>query len=140
MSVTPHGLAALMDSFYGGTDGRTRHPFKRDFIYTEGAKAVADLAGAYWLLDIVATEVAPICLKRWRDEEDGQSFLHFNVEAGGKAELFVDDGMGKMSKKHWSRVINYTDFPMGNWTFYLFMDGVVEYPKEVLVMLLPQED
>lgn len=138
--MKPNELQDLIDSYSGGSYGLTRHPFNRRFIYTDGVKAVADLAGCYWLLDIVATEVAPICLKLWEDHEAGQTFLHVNVKPDASCDLILDDGNDGDYCVHWRHKIGYTDFPEGSWTFYLFIDGVIEYPKEVLVMLLPSEN
>lgn len=140
MGATARQLQNVIDNYLGGSEGRTRHPFNRRFIYTEGVKAVADAAGAYWLLDIVATEVAPIALRLWDEIEDGQTFLHVTVHADRTCDLKLDDGNGQASKTHWQRTLEYTDFPSGKWDFYLFMDGIVDAPLEVLVMLLPSEN
>lgn len=138
MSATAQQVLDVIHSWIGGSDGRTRHPFNRRFIYTEGVKAVADLAGAYWALDIVATEVAPIALKLWDDEGDGMSFLKFDVNEDCSCTLTLDDGNDN-GTVHWGRCLEFTDFPAGNWVFYLAIDGVIDAPNEVLVMLLPSE-
>lgn len=140
MSATSGQLQNVIDNYLGGSEGRTRHPFNRRFIYTEGVKAVADSAGAYWLLDIVATEVAPIALRLWDEVGDGQTFLHVTVYDDQSCGLKLDDGNGMYGTVHWQRALEYTNFPVGKWVFYLFMDGILEAPREVLVMLLPSEN
>lgn len=137
MSTTPEQLQAEMNRWLGGSDGRTRHPFNRRFIYTEGVKAVADLAGAYWLLDIVATELAPICLRRWEEQEDHMALLTIKVKADSTCEMVLHDGND--DEVHWRRTLEFTDFPEGDWVFYMAIDGVIEQPKEEVVMLLPTE-
>jgi len=134
--TTPKELKGVMDQYIGGSDGRTRHPFNRRFIFTDGVKAVADQAGAYWLLDIVATEVAPICLHLWEGEQEHMTFLHVHVAHDG-AVLWLDQDTG--GPRLWERRIEYTDFPEGNWVFYLCMDGLIDPTQDVLVALLPQE-
>lgn len=134
--TTSDKLKAVMDQFYGGSDGRYRHWANRRFIYTEGIKAMAEEAGAFWLLDIVATEVAPLCLKRWQDLDDPTSFLKFQVKADQIVIALIRD-TGELPL--WSRSLNFTDFPEGEWTFELAIDGLVDPNQDVLVMLLPQE-
>lgn len=129
-------LSNLMDSFSGGSDGRTRHWAARYFIYSEGVKAVADKAGCHWLLDIVATEVAPLCMAGWKSKEEFMHFLRVTV-TGSQADLWLERDSGE--PRLWQRHINYTDFPEGDWTFYLGIDQIVDPGKTSLVMFLPQE-
>ena len=135
---TTEGLQAVMDQFYGGSEGRYRHWAHRRFIFTEGVKAVADHAGAYWLLDIVATEVAPLLIQRWESREEPIHFLRIKVECSKAAtitlERDIDDPLP------WRRDLQFTDFPAGEWVFKLAMDGIIAAPIDVLVMCLMQED
>lgn len=136
MSTTPEQLQDCMDQFFGGSEGRYRHWARKQFIYTQGVKAMADLAGAHWLLDIVATEVAGIALQRWFDLDDPTTFLKVDVTgSSAKLSLVRDDGEDPL----WSRDIGFTDFPEGSWTFELAIDGLIDPKGDVLVMLLMQE-
>jgi hypothetical protein len=130
-------LQNIISGYSGGSDGRYRHAFNPRFIYTEGVSAVAEAAGAFWLLDIVATEVAPISLKLRETARETHTFLHVDVEKDA-ARLYLDDG-NEGGKVLWERLVEFTDFPAGKWTFYLCMDGIIQHPQEVLVMLLPSE-
>lgn len=134
--TTPEELTTLMDSWRGGSDERYRHPFNRRLIYTEGIKSVAEKVGAYWLLDIIATEVAPICLKRWVSSETPSHLFEVKVE-GSKATLKLSDHDDL--PELWKREIEHTDFPEGKWTLKLSMDSMVD-TVDVLVLLLVQED
>jgi hypothetical protein len=40
--------------FAGGTEHWHRHGLARSVCFTDGVKYVADQAGAYWLVDIIA--------------------------------------------------------------------------------------
>ena len=133
----PQELQALMDQFYGGSDSRYRHSLFRRFIYTEGVRAVDERAGCYWLLDIVATEVAPRCLKVWERDEIGVFMLELTVtNSTASLRCTWDDEEPAI----WTRGVDWTDFPEGEWTFKLVVDGLVDPPHEVLVMCLLQED
>ena len=41
-------------SQFTGTENWYRHNLNTDILYTDGAKYVAETAGAYWLLDEIA--------------------------------------------------------------------------------------
>ena len=47
--LDPHTLAQ-----FTGTERWYRHGLVRNVTYTDGVRYVADTAGAYWLIDIVA--------------------------------------------------------------------------------------
>ena len=129
-------LKNLMNEYSGGSDGRTRHMFNRRFIMTQGVMAVAEAAGAFWLLDIIATEVAPICMAAWKNGQEYMHFLRMSV-ANDKAFIWLERDEGEPHL--WERQIGYTDFPAGEWTFYLAIDQVVDPGKTSLVMYLLQE-
>lgn len=103
-----------------GTSTWYRHPLNRKITYTDGVKLFADEAGedgAYWLLDIIITEVA-----RLKSE-----FINIVLTvANNAAQLVADDGNGNVL---WQRRIDYTDCQDGEWKFYLTND----------VILLPSE-
>lgn len=101
-------------------------------IWTEGVKDFADHAGggAYWLLDILATEPAILGLVK----QQGIAFATLAV-ADGKGLLTVvqDEGQPPV----FSRAFSTTDCPEGDWMFYLAqteLDGGVG-----TVILLPSE-
>ncbi len=75
--------------------------------------------GAYWFLDIVATEVLPLLKK--------EPFIHIVLAAKDrKATIKADDGNGVVL---WDREIEFTDCPDGDWRFYL-ADNVLMVPSE----------
>lgn len=105
--------------FYG-----TEHYYKHMFggmVYTDGVKYFAENAGggAYWFLDIIATEVMQL--------HKTQPFNSIHLISGGhNATLTVDDGN---DNKLWSKIIHITDCPEGDWQFYL-IDKVLMLPSE----------
>ena len=96
-----------------GTEQWYRHGINRNMLYTDGIKFFADHAGggAYWFLDIMATELMEI---QTRDDEPFIA-IHMRVN-DNKATITADDGNGK---ELWKRAIEWTDCPHGNWEFYL---------------------
>lgn len=149
-----------MNDFVGGSEGRTRHALNRKFIYTDGVKEMAERAEAYWLLDLVALQMAPIYAKAWKAGNAGIGIVTLEVfdrsaqaqpqpmtvgavladkeqaplRVAARAALSLEDD----APLAFSEDIGFTDFPVGKWTFYLGTDevGPDEY---VTTMCLPQE-
>jgi hypothetical protein len=91
-------------------------------LYTDGVQYFAEHAGhgAYWFLDIVATELHP------KQVKPGDFYVIKLEVAGNEAVIQIDDGDGNV---FWTRHIEYTDCPPGIYKFYLVHD----------VLLLPSE-
>lgn len=116
--LTQHDL----DQFTG-TDIWYRHPLNSEMFYTEGVQYFAEAGGAYWLLDIIATEIFQLLRK--------EAFISIRVDVkDGKAKITADDGgKGDGPVLLYTRDIEYTDLPEGEWKFFLTND----------VLLLPSE-
>ncbi len=99
-----------------------RHPFNRSCTYTDGVQAFAEAAGAYWLLDILMTQPEIIQAQR----REGIVFITLAVSRGS-AMLTVkrDDDEPALYSRH----IDYTDCPEGEWKFF-FGDDVLLLPSE----------
>lgn len=134
---TPEELQATIDRWLGGSEGRTRHPLNRKFVYTDGLKDVAEKAGAYWLLDIIATECVPRLLQMQETEQEHMLVLFVNVWQDQRALLCL--ARDREVPNVWFRAIDFTDLPVGEWTFYLCVDGVIDAPNEVVVGMVPTE-
>lgn len=111
---------------FTGTESYYRHPLSRHVVWTDGVKAFADSVGGYWLLDILATELPKLVLRH------GIVFVTLSVKDGG-AEISAVSNKGKA--RLWSRVVEFTDCPEGEWDFYFAGGG----PDDTLVILLPSE-
>jgi hypothetical protein len=102
-----------------GSEHWYRHPLVRSCLYTDGVQTFAEMAGAYWFLDIVATEVLPF--------QKRQEFILVTMTVtGSAARIVADDGNGK---SFWSRDIDFTDCPEGEWKFYV-INNTVLVPSE----------
>lgn len=111
---------------FTGTENYYRHSLARTVVYTDGVKYFADTAGAYWFLDILATEVYDFVRK-------GEEFVAVTMKVSdGKAVIVADDGNGK---DLWKRKIGFTDCPEGEWKFYFSLWG----PDGTSVIMLPSE-
>jgi len=97
---------------FTGSEHWYRHGLVRDMLFTDGAKYVAETAGAYWLLDEIA--LAQRFEKRVAAEEFQFWKLKVNLN-DQTATLTCEDGNGKtvMTKR-----IEFTDFPLEEIALY----------------------
>jgi hypothetical protein len=120
------GHAFTKDDLSGfiGSETRFRHSLVRRFLYTEGVKFFAEKAGAYWFLDVCATELHQLCFH--------EGFLAIRLEvANSKAVATADDGN---RNDLWTKEIDLTDCPEGLWKFYMAPGDETHS-----VMMLPSE-
>ena len=106
---------------FTGTGTWWRHGLNRSMLYTDGVQYFAEQAGggAYWFLDIVATELMDIHKR--------EEFINIVMLVKDKSALITaDDGN---NNELWRRAIKYTDCPSGRWQFYL-ENKVVCLPSE----------
>jgi hypothetical protein len=110
-------------SNFTGSKGLYRHGLNRNVTYTQGVQYFAQHAGggAYWLLDIFATE--PDILKQQKEFAS----ITLTVSDNERAEIVVDDGNGSPSV--FKRQISWTTCPAGIWKFYM-IDGTILLPSE----------
>lgn len=107
---------------FTGSEHWYRHGLARNVVFTDGAKYVADTAGAYWLLDEIAFAQT---LKRVAGEGFQLWRLKVNL-AKNTARLTCEDGNGNIVlTKH----IPYTDFPLEEISLY-FTDKTILLPSE----------
>jgi hypothetical protein len=102
-------LAAALQQFTG-TENYYKHWLGK-LQYTDGVKYFAETAGggAYWFLDIVATEILPLQAK--------EPFISIELLVDSDAaNLQVTDGN---DNQIFAKAISYTDCPTGSWNFYL---------------------
>ena len=108
-------------SQFTGTEQWYRHGIARKVLYTDGAKHVAESAGAYWLIDEIAfaqaiRQVAAEGFQLWK----------LKVSPDHSATLACEDGNSKIV---FTKGIEFTDFPLDEIAFY-FTDNVLMLPSE----------
>lgn len=133
--LTKTAAETLLDGlaqYYGG-DQVYKHSLNPRFNYTAGVRHFAQNAGngAYWLLDILATEPSVKALIK----EEGFGIAILKVNKSGKATLVVKADTYAASA--YEREIRHTDTPAGEWKFYLEQTEVGS--TEVALMMLPRE-
>lgn len=107
---------------FTGTEHWYRHALVRSVLYTDGAKYLAEAAGAFWLLDEIAfaqkgeKRVAAEAFQVWT----------LSVNAGRTASLTCDDGNENVV---YSKPIEYTDCPLADIQLY-FTNDVILLPSE----------
>ena len=109
-------LSADLQMFMG-TEQWFRHPLSSNFKYTDGVKFFAEHCGggAYWFLDILATELA--------DLQEKEEFMSITLDVvDSSAKITADDGNGNVL---WTRNIDFTDAEKGTWKFYLTNNGLL---------------
>jgi hypothetical protein len=86
--------------------------FGQHLKHTDGVQYFAEQAGAFWFLDIVATEIYPF--------SDKYPFMTIYLTVkDGQAEIIVQDGD---ISRLWQRHIDFTDCPDGTYEFFLTDD------------------
>lgn len=120
--MTAHTLNKADLAQFTGSECWYRHGLVRSVLFTDGAKYVADTAGAYWLLDEIAFSQR---LKRVASEEFQLWKLKVNL-ADNTAKLICEDGNGKAV---FAKRIEYTDFPLEEIAFY-FTNNTLLLPSE----------
>lgn len=118
MKTTPEQLSEVMAQAIG-SDCLYRHQF--GIVYTQGMKAMAETAGAYWLIDLIASHQ----IYKHVRTEPFQVWVLTVQDGKATAEAF-DDIPGKLLTR---QAIEHTDFPPGEWKLYL-VDGVLMIPSE----------
>lgn len=113
--MTPNEIRAEL-AHYTGTVNWWRHPLNRNILYTDGVQRFAELCGAYWLLDILATE--PEILKQ---QADDFAVVVVTVK-DSEALMTVTDGNENTA---FSRPIAFTTLPDGEWKFYFYNNTIM---------------
>jgi hypothetical protein len=120
MTTKTFSRAALRQ--FTGTEQWYRHGLVRSVLYTDGAKYVAESAGAYWLLDEIALAqkgqpaVAAEEFQLWK--------LAVNADTTGT--LTCEDGNGSAV---FTKRLDYTDFPAEGVEFY-YVNNTILLPSE----------
>lgn len=112
---------AVQLAHFTGTERYYR--ITRRHLLTDGTKYVAEAAGAFWLMDAVASHLTELGTADW--------FVLVRLQVkDSKAVMIYEDGNGR---EHARQEIPYTDFPMSSFVLYCCWDG------EHWVLMLPSE-
>ena len=107
---------------FTGSENWYRHGINRRVLFTDGAKYVADQAGAHWLLD----EIAIIQPHNVRVAAEEFQVWTLTVNADQTAVLTCEDGDGNVV---YTKQIEFTNFPPDGITLY-FTNNTILLPRE----------
>jgi hypothetical protein len=107
---------------FTGSEQWHRHGLARSILFTDGAKYVADKAGAYWLLDEIALA------QRFEKSVAAEEFQlwKLTVKPDHTAVLACEHGNGEAVL---SKAIPFTDFPLDEIKFYV-TNNTILLPSE----------
>lgn len=109
-----------LSQFYG-SETFYRHSLLPRVVYTEGVQYLAKKAGAYWLIDKIAT-VGWYKLKH----EEFQTWELTVNKKDDTALLIATDGN---KKRLWLEKLDFTDFPLESIKLYQ-VNGTIMLPSE----------
>ena len=118
---SPTELRDCLAQFTGTEAYHRTHP---GLLATDGAKYLADEAGAYWLLDIIWSVLSKIY--------DDFAVLELSVQDNRRAAVRIHDGREPETTYHRQEVA-WTDFPLPSTKLYIQQNGrerVVMLPSE----------
>jgi hypothetical protein len=108
---------------FTGSESWYRHPLAK-MLYTDGFRFLAETAGAYWLIDLVASHQLAIARKGdsafqvWRLKKNGRgATIDAWTDTPDKSQLLA------------RQVIEYTDFPLDLFEWFV-IDGVMMLKSE----------
>jgi hypothetical protein len=126
---------------FSGTEHYYQHPFGH-FVYTDGVRYLAETAGAYWLLDAIASwqidsavRAAPVQFWRLHVNPDRTAVLEAAEERDENGQPLHAATAADRNAHRWTagplvrQEIEYTDFPLPSIDLWL-IDGVLLLPSE----------
>ena len=116
------------DAFTGSLNQYSHQlPMTPELRLTDGTKAFAERMGAYWFMDIIATEFLPLL-----SEEDYIIFIQITVDDNNSAVIVGTDGdKGDGPVTLHTLHVAYTDLPRMETPYRFFLqDGVLMLPGE----------
>jgi hypothetical protein len=130
----PKARAARLQSalaHFTGDLERYRHPLNRRVIYTPGVRYLADEAGAYWLIDAIASWIGSRRFEAALRDDPALASIHFwRLDVYGDRTALLRAFPDAEEPPFIEQEIPYSDFPLGsadiwvgfdgaNWTLYL---------------------
>jgi len=104
---------------FTGTENYYKH-WLGQIVYTDGVKYLVDKAGAYWLIDVIASyqpTIKNVPFQVW--------VLKVNADKSAEATMYADADKPVLVKQ----AIKYTTFPLDEIKLWL-IDGVLILPSE----------
>jgi len=125
MTEPTEDLEQTLSRFMGTEAYHRFNPLYKTIVLTDGAKYLAEKAGAFWLMDAIASHQANPKVKA-----EGFQAWTLQVDESKSALLICDDGNGRVVA---TQAIEFTDFPLQKYSVWAIPQD------DLLVILLPSE-
>ena len=109
---------------FTGSESLFQHPLNRKVVYTEGVQYLAQKAGAYWLIDAIASWLGSDKHRTAATQDPRIDTLHFwtlKRQAGGGARLVAK--ADSPDEPFIVQDIEFTDFPLDTVDIWVGFDG-----------------
>ncbi len=121
-----------LDQFIG-TENYYKNGLFRGFVHTDGIQFLADSAGAYWFIDLVASHQMNPKVRR-------EPFQLWTVKLNGKGGATVFAQSDTDSPRLCQQYIEYTDWPESLQGFQCYVErGSLDGTTACLIMMLKTE-
>jgi hypothetical protein len=126
--LTPETLESDLAQFTG-SENLYRHALNRNFMHTDGVNYLAEKAGAFWLIDLIASHQLSCRVRT-------EPFQLWTLTRTGKrtpmavAECRADTDAPVLARQE----IEFTDFPLQSIKLYCVDGG-----DDTVVLMLPSE-
>jgi hypothetical protein len=124
--LTPAELEDRLRGFYGSEDKHAYSSLFRRHLLTDGAKYLAEKAGAYWLMDVIASHHRKVQTSaQIRAAAGNDRLLWLQIwrikKTKGKSSCVVTcwEDTGKDERPVVRQCIEYTDFPFDLYELYV---------------------
>lgn len=140
---TTEAIRRVLEDGRNGINRAIRYsPLFPRFLISDGAQALADAAGCYWLLDVLATELGPSLLLAINKGEVATVQIRLVREEGSRGARVEAIHGGHGAAIFWSKEFPYVSFPAGDWM--LFRVGALEWDAAEacarnVIAILPSE-
>lgn len=132
--VKARRLRSELQSFCGTEGYHLFNILFPDVVLTDGAKYLADEAGAYWLMDVIGSVLTT---DRKRYIRAGFTTWTLQVTDDNHGTVTCDNGNGRV---YYTQEISYTDFPLDEITLYVGLSSGRSHDETIFVILLPSEN
>lgn len=130
---TNHDLKRELAQFTGDLV-RYRHPFNRRVIFTPGVRHLAEKAGAFWLIDAIASHIGTEPFEEAAAEDQRIAHMHFwSFERHRDKPSVLYAKADSPEEAFITQEIEFTDFPLPEIHIWAAFDG------EHWVLYLPSE-
>lgn len=109
---------------FTGSESFFQHSLNRKVVYTEGVRYLAQKAGAYWLIDAIASWLGSDKHRNAAASDPRIDYLHLwtlQRQAGGGARLFAK--ADSPDEPFIVQDIEFTDFPFETIDIWVGFDG-----------------